>query len=560
LSATTPPQDPTDDKSRWEMLDDKVKGMGATLPFAGLLTSALGNFRVTTERTTAAFVRGDTVGGCGGIAEMLGSITPLIAIGAGPSGVLVSSIIGGFLSILGAVLTSLEPQRNTLRKELDEALDRLHAKLIRDELRAAEEDFIAGIGTVTAMDDKSRTWEQLQTTVNLAEGNATHQLNVSKSWLREEQKNPQWAEAFKLYWEVASLRTQYFALALSKLVEQGDAQRVGMRASQNQLDRDRGFARELYAAALDAGRFWHVGTSAQLYARDGLLRDGSWDRLGLSADEIAVGADEMLYGLKRGDGVVWAGRESNRIRINRTDAKKVIGMSLLPIGDSNLSDPNADDVLFLLLDNGHTLLVETIDRQGKTKDLPSLSASARRLKFNGIDKLRQVLTGFAGLTSARNKVTKFQLLMNDDEIIVADIEWNMGGRAWGDFDLKRFPKHKVPGTGKVLSIASNARHLYAHTESKIQRAPLDPAAGLGAWELIPSPEGTRGKRIESIAVGRDGQLLALFGDRIWARNEPSTDKPSWAEVKNADAYRVAKRVIDGFAIPAGYLATQPVGA
>src|SRR5262245_11691540 len=134
-------------------LEPALTDLGPSIPWAGLLATSLGNFRTTTERTTAAFVRGDTIGGMGGVAEMIGSVVPLLSVFSGPASIMMRTVLGGFLSIIGAVLSSLEPQRNQLRKELDAALDRLHVKLIVDELRAAEDDFATGTAILSVMDN-----------------------------------------------------------------------------------------------------------------------------------------------------------------------------------------------------------------------------------------------------------------------------------------------------------------------------------------------------------------------------------------------------------------------
>src|SRR5207244_4358450 len=195
-------------------------------------------------------------------------------------------------------------------------LQHLHAQLVHDELTAALGDLERASGPMHMVNEGSRTWEQMQGGwINMFEGNAAHQRNLTKSWLEkpENQTNSEWELIFEAFWHVTTLRLQVFAQTVSKLNRDGEANKIGEVALDERKARDRESARQLRSAALNKGNLLHVGDGRGLWERRALVSEEEYKQLRSGIDEAAVGpVSRRLFALDRESGKVWQRVDSEK--------------------------------------------------------------------------------------------------------------------------------------------------------------------------------------------------------------------------------------------------------
>lgn len=287
----------------------KVKdaNKNADLTFASLVNATADGFNTALDKTIPAFMAGRTMEGTAGMLEMIGSLTPMMGALGGPAGAALGGIVSLALGIVSSILSAFEPQRKSLVTEIKEEIRHLHAQLIHDELTAALNDLDRAAGPIQAVTPNSRTWEQMQSGwINMFEGNAAHQLNLTKSWLEkaENQDNPEWELIFEVYWHVTALRFQLFAVILTKLTAEQDAQAIGGIALRERRERDHEFAVQLYPVVLNKGTLWHAG-GGPIYVRNGLVTGKDYSKIVDDKDRMMVGpVTKRLYVMNRHSGKV----------------------------------------------------------------------------------------------------------------------------------------------------------------------------------------------------------------------------------------------------------------
>ena len=173
----------------------------ASLTFANLLNATVGDFTVALGQTIPAFKEGRNKEGAAGLVQMISSLTPMMGAVGGPAGGAVGGLISLALGIVSSILGAFEDARKSLASEIKDELSHLHAQLVHDELVAAMGDLERAYGPMQEVADKTRTWEQMQSGwINMFEGNATRQLNLTRSWLEkaEESEQRRMADDFRL--------------------------------------------------------------------------------------------------------------------------------------------------------------------------------------------------------------------------------------------------------------------------------------------------------------------------------------------------------------------------
>ena len=281
-----------------------------SLEFANLLDATVGNFTAALSQTIPAFKEGRTKEGAAGLVQMISGLTPMMGA-LGPAGGAMGGLISLALGIISSIVGAFEEQRATLASEIKNELSHLHAQLIHDELVAAMGDLERAYGPMQLVRDGSRTWEQMQSGwINMFEGNAAHQLNLTRSWLEkaENQDNEEWPLIFDCFWHVVYQRILVFTIMVAKL-SAGEAQQIGAMALKERRERDEAFAQAIYPVALNRGTLTYIGKdNRDVRTRQFIVTDGSADdytSLNLYADLIVVGPiTNDLYGLDTGSGKI----------------------------------------------------------------------------------------------------------------------------------------------------------------------------------------------------------------------------------------------------------------
>jgi hypothetical protein len=240
----------------------------------------------------------------------------MLGVLGGPSGVAAAGLLSLALGIASSLLAAFEPQRKSLATEIKEELRHIRTQELHDELAAALADIERAFGPMKFVTPSSRTWEQMQSGwLNMFEGNAAHQLNLTRSWLSktENQTQADWDIVFESYWQVTALRQQVFALMVTALQTTSDAQAIGGHALLDRKERDHEFARELATTAYNTGRLLHIGTGNSIYERTTFVSGNAYTPMPDGADRVLVGpVTKRLFSLDFGSGAVRVFDETKR--------------------------------------------------------------------------------------------------------------------------------------------------------------------------------------------------------------------------------------------------------
>jgi hypothetical protein len=567
-------------------INDLLKNAPAgLLPYTGLLSSTLSGLRNTTERATRAFKGGDPRAGAGAILEIVSVTVPLFPVlsAFGPFGVSVLSLVSAIFGVAGAAMSeAFLPQSKSLSQQIREELKKIQAENFYHELTEATNALQRALDVTLKMAARSRTWAGFQDEVkiNLYEGNTVTNLGTAGSWLLKERGNAElrveWNMVFDVYWYAAWQRTLFASTMLSKLrVDDSEPDMPDscsmLKAStlaDGFITADQGFAHQIHRAALNNGAVWHVGDNGDLYKRDGVIDVNAWENSSpaVDVDDVAV---EVVG---RRNVVFTAHMKTRRVYANNRQF-------LFNTQSRSKGDPPPFKSFCVAL-NGANSQAYAITVSGDdnsifwTKDsVPPTTAKIMpdRCRVTGgvvIDiqarldsEGRLIIFLLADKKGAGREI--FRCVYEDGKF-PQSISLGQGTASQSSV----VPSGKLP----VEFIAINDRHIYAASGADIYRAEIDDMpAGTGVnnlppwpptWSKVKAMTNAKGS-IKYISVAKDGQLLAIRGDKIWALFEnvhPETehaemgDKESvWEKVPNAEALAVFKVPVLGYDMFRGYL-------
>lgn len=548
----------------------------ADLTFASLVNATADGFNVALERTIPAFREGRTMDGTAGVLEMIGSLTPMLGAIGGPAGGAAGGLLSMALGIVSAILRAFQPQSKSLTAEIKEELQHLHAQLVHDELIAALGDVERASGPMHMVTPGSRTWEQMQSGwINMFEGNAAHQLNLTRSWLEkpENRSNKEWELIFEAYWHVTTLRLQVFAQTVTKLKNDGEADKIGHVALDERKDRDREFARQLRSTAVNKGSMLHVGTGRGLWERKELVSEDEYTQLRTGVDEAAIGpVSRQMFALDRESGKVW-----QRFNPDKNEWKEFFAVSggarrmvILPEPSPDANGRAAERLIVLnkagdrlcsKLTSGSTKY-KVGDTQLPVKPIREFLAAQVFVKVpdpTGAPKLvpetfyfalgdgGQVLVGRASV-GAENPIGE---------------ELRMGALVQFNENLR--------GLAVGRDGNSNEDQLIAYSESGLRvrkfvaQAPFDrmnpgglPVDEASKWQPLELPQDVKGQRITGAAGSITGQVLVMFERKLWVyrpstRRDDGTWNWEWKGNSRGESDFVFADAIPGFVLYSEYI-------
>lgn len=526
--------------TKWDAVDTAVGDMDKNrLPYTALLQTTLQGLRMTTASAVSGFTHGDTMGGVGGVLGMVGSLLPLLGM-AGPAAGTLGVVLGGIFDIVGSIVAAFGPKAKSLRQELEEALGHLHAQLIHDEVVGAMRDLERATAPLERVTNGSRSWETMQSGyINMVEGNASHQLGVTRSWLEkaENQQNPEWVTVFEAFWCVVALRTMVFAIIVNKLDAQTDAVGIGANALLDRYQRDRSIARGLYDVALNKGTLWHIGNYG-LYERDSIVTNQhdtnrhDHRKIFSGGERIAVGPySKHLYVLDGG----WV-----RVRddvhnptewrpLFPDDVPQAIDLWVAPRLPSQAAshEPSDDEDAIVPADPERIVVVSKggaelrfgfADTKAEASTITVNEAKIRQFRsLQRSDGIHYFLLGAPsnkanaiyympeeekGMNTNRKRDVFLFPIWNMAERRIVELNDDLLGIALGKDEL-----------GHDQAIAYSKRTLYARTfPANYDFSTKDDQKN---WTPLPRPEDEDGD-IHWVVGSRDAHLLVVFGDKMWA--------------------------------------------
>jgi hypothetical protein len=476
-----------------------------SLEFANLINATVGGFTDALSQTIPAFKEGRNKEGAAGLIQMISSLTPMMGA-LGPASAVLGGLISAALGIVSSILGAFEDQRKTLAGEIRDELRHLRAQDVHDELVAAMGDLERAYGPMQEIGVSSRTWEQMQSGwINMFEGNATHQLNFTRSWLEkgENQTNPEWPLIFDCFWHVVDLRLLVFAVMVAKL-QGGEAVSIGAMALRERRERDRAFARQIYPVAVNRGTLWHIGNDRDVYERHYTVAEASNDAYticgnGKKADVLTVGPiTKNLFALDKGSGQIWA------------PAQGVIhgvkgGSDLWAMPEPNEDGP-AGERLVVVKNNGKQLesfvisskiIATTTNIQGNTNNIRQF----RSVEIGG--SVRYIFLGAKGkIYSGQPHEGK----LGDTQQLTEWIDLN--------YDLYGL------SIGRNEQLSANL--ILAYSDKIILRRQFPPAEKFkypnddaGSWKAMDLPSEVKGQKITFATASLTGNVLACFDNKLW---------------------------------------------
>ena len=536
-----------------------------SLPYYGTLTSTIGNLRSITERTSAAFMADNPIAGAGGILEMASTVMPLLTIVSGltgPVGVTVMSIISGLFDLAGAVLSSYQPKLKSLSEQIAEELQKFRAQELREALSAAIEAYESALEAYVNMDAASRSWEQIQQTIDSVDGDATNSLRVAKEWMTNNIENSEWPAVFGKYWYAVSLRSQALFVSIGKLRIDTDAFKIGSALQSHQIERDEHFGHFIHRTALESGTVWHVGDNRILYNRFGLVNHKGWSKTSTSGDDLALGPKGSICRLDRQKNQAFL---DDRLVLGWGADTKIRGFGAVSFAGKPAHGQNTGFAFVateVAVPDGHIVLWSALNTSGTSGCVVS-GASLWGIKAISpqINHLLLFLLVERERTNKRTVVRHFATAQRGDApafpttLSAAQLQDN-GGSGW------------PLGANEPLGLAVGPTHVYAYSSKQIVRARIgnNPVEWNENWEVLKQVPLESGQTIKNISVGDiDGQLLVvLSNNKIWAMlenipvdsaNAHATDKQTiWVNETNAEAVAVVKIPLDNYNLYRAYLA------
>jgi hypothetical protein len=527
--------------------DDFNMGVGhrnenASLTFANLIDATVGDFTIALSQTIPAFKEGRNKEGGAGLLQMISALTPMMGA-FGPAGGAFGGLISLALGIVSSILGAFEDQRKTLAGEIRDELRHLRAQLVHDELVAAMGDLERAYGPMQEVSNKSRTWEQMQGGwINMFEGNAAHQLNVTRSWLEkpENQSNDEWPMIFDCFWHVVDLRLLVFAVMVSKLSDGGDALKVGAMALKERGDRDRAFAKEIYPIALNRGKLWHIGNNRDVFESNYIVTDTSKDdytKVGdVKADLVTVGPiTKRAYTLEKGSGQVMTLKDRRQVIQVRGGA---IDFWAMP--EPSKAGP-AGERLVMVAKDGNAL---------ESVLFPSSSVVMCNLQGSHMTKIRQ-------FRSIQIGDSAYYICLGDKGKIGAAKPTD--GRLPTRLQLETW----IDLNDNILGISIGRdetlwnNQIVAYSESKILRRQFLPGEAFNSpkddssrWKpILPPPLG--GMKITYLAASQNGHILICLNKKLWlfmpvSQNDTGGWNWGWKEEKKGEMQALLEEPIQGF--------------
>jgi hypothetical protein len=524
-----------------------------SLEFANLIDATVGNFTNALSQTIPAFKEGRTKEGAAGLVQMISALTPMMGT-LGPAGGAMGGLISVALGIISSILGAFEDQRKTLASEIKDQLSHLHAQLIHDELVAAMGDLERAYGPMHEVPDASRTWEQMQSGwINMFEGNATHQLNLTRSWLEkaENQDNEEWPLIFDCFWHVVDLRLLVFTLMVTKLKAVGgtntdDPQRIGGMALKERRERDEAFAKQIYPVALNRGTLWHIGNSRDIYERYYIVTniDNDYTDLKHKADLVMVGPiTKSFYALDKGSGKITKRGKTATTNWPVIDEVKGGAIDLWVMPEPNKDGPAGERVVAVKKDG--TALQSFVSSPTKT-----FITTAFQGNTNKISQFRSIQIGGSTYYICLGQNGKLYSGQPTDGRPPVALQLAL----WRDFGVGM----KGISIGKNEQLSANL--ILAYGDDKIVRRQFLPAGETDkfvvpdthdAWKPMDLPSAAKGKKITFAAACQSGHTLVCLNDKLWVFMPDSQNKAGgwnwvWKQETKGDMKAVYEEPIQGF--------------
>ena len=535
----------------------KVKNANANadLTFSSLVNATADGFNAALDKTIPAFMEGRTMEGTAGVLEMIGSLTPMMGALGGPAGAAIGGLVSLALGIVSSILSAFEPQRKSLVTEIKEEIRHLHAQLIHDELTAALNDLDRAAGPIQAVTPNSRTWEQMQSGwINMFEGNAAHQLNLTKSWLEkaENQENPEWEMIFEVYWHVTALRFQLFAVILTKLTAEHDAQAVGGIALLERKERDHEFAKQLYSVALNKGTMWHVG-GGPIYVRNSIVTGKDHTKIVDDKDRMLVGpVTKRLYVMNRHSGKVsFRDATTNKWEVCFEAPSDAVDFWVMAEESGNPKIKPGERIVVLGKD-GNSIESKLVVGQvpyavGKT-NLEVKHIRQFRSVQDAVGKTYYCCLGekgkiYMGLPPAPGQGNPLGAQLNLRLLI--DFQENILGLAVGRTDV---------GTQQIIAYSQKTirtRKLQSKLVWPNTNPDGYPTDDASHWQPMTLPQEVSNQNITCLTASKTGQVLVTFNRKLWvympiSQNQDGNWNWGWKPEKVGDMDWLCEEPIKGF--------------
>jgi hypothetical protein len=522
------------------------------LEFANLVNATVDDFTNALGQTIPAFKEGRTKDGAAGLLQMVSSLTPMMGA-LGPAGGALGGLISVALGIVSSILSAFEDQRKTLATEIKDELRHLHAQLIHDELVAAMGDLERAYRPMQEVKDQTRTWEQMQSGwINMFEGNAAHQLNLTRSWLEktENQSNDEWPLIFDCFWHVVDLRLLVFAVMVTKLMD-GEAQKIGAMALKERRERDLAFAQQIYPVVLNRGKLWHIGNDRDIWERNYIVTDSVTDdytNLNKKADVSMVGPiTKNFYALDKASGKIWTTPRNWRV----VHEVKGGAIDLWAMPEPNDKGP-AGERLVALAKNGNVL---------ESLVLPSNDVVKTQIQgnTNKISQFRSIqIVGGVLFNPKIGPSVHYICLGQDGKIYCGQSSSN--NRLSDKLQLTQWLDlaERILGLSIGKDKQLRANQILAYTDKTVLLRRVKPGDPFpyprddpNAWKPMEElPPGASGK-ITFAAASQNGHVLVCVSNKLWVFM-PLTQKASgdwnwgWKEEKKGSMKAVFEEPIQGF--------------
>lgn len=523
--------------------DDKIIKLGqkGTIPYQSLLNASLNGLRAAADKTSKGAASGNYLQVGGGVADMLGSVLPAFSVlftKGGPASASVFSILSGFCVVFGAVLAGFQPQPETLKSQIADALGEQDAKETLQELNSAVDAFLLAKAQFLAMDDSSHEWSELNNIFNFTEGNTVTYLHLAKAWLNENKSNPKWEEVFNLFYTLVGFRDATLALALAKVTLEGDSFKTAIALVTEYTRMNKEFAVKQFDEVRSRGITYHVGDNRTLYLRQ--HNDDDWtgisnptrhpirgsDITTAETDEIYVSDSGRVYGLDWKQQVIWIDLSTKTVH-GKYDHPGLKNLCTIPCEDAAFLElvsppPKWKDCIFILNQKGEV-------SYGPAEDFNSMKYNAIQLG-SGVKKIlvvpgellskpaRQLVRGVIEDTiiqyrkahlfaiqfnsrDSRDLVTRNEIILvpefqdsKEIEEIFGPLNLPIGNGSFGDEE--------------ILGITQCGDRIYVYSKNKLTETDFT----LNIRKSIELPKNTS---IVSVTGSNDGQLTVVLDGTIW---------------------------------------------